>query len=75
MYFREAYFHLALHSAHWDFGSCHAWYRKRASMDRRQRREENAGLRRTMGDEICGKMCHQLLSAGIDVTHCEVSQN
>lgn len=44
-------------------------------MDRRQRREENPGLRRTMGDEICGKMCHQLLSAGINVTHCEVSQN
>jgi len=28
-----------------------------------------------MGDEICWKMCHQLLSGEINVTHCEVSQN
>lgn len=33
------------------------------------------GLRKTVGDAICWKTCHQLLSVGMNLTHCEVSQN
>lgn len=33
------------------------------------------GLRKTTGDEICWKLCHQLLGTGMNVTRCEVSQN
>lgn len=33
------------------------------------------GLRKTLGDEMRWKMCHQLLGGGVDLTGCEVSQN
>lgn len=32
-------------------------------------------LRKTLGDEMCWKMCHQLLGGGMNLTHCEVSLN